>query len=81
MPATNKNWMNELRTKYYVRLADGKFGRVEIEFMAFNGIIRVHSVVNPSGSRNLEPIPPKPFVPPVPPGLPPGTRAVVPEFK
>jgi hypothetical protein len=73
--------MNELRTKYYVRLSDGKFGRVEVEFMAFYGIIRVHSVVNPSGSRNLEPNPPKPFVPPVPPGLPPGTRAVVPEFK
>ena len=81
MPATNKTWINELRTKYYVRLADGKFGRVEIEFLAFNGVVRVHSVVNPSGSRNLEPIPPKPFVPPVPPGMPSGARAVVPKSK
>ena len=37
--------------------------------------------VNPSGSRNIEPLPPKPFIPAVPPWAPPGTKAVVPEFK
>ena len=81
MPVTNKNWRTDLRTKYYVQLPDGKYGRVEIDLLAYNGSIRVHSVVNPSGSRNLEPLPPKPFVPAVPPWAPPGTKAVVPDFK
>jgi uncharacterized repeat protein (TIGR03803 family) len=63
MLATDKEWKSDLRTKYYVHLPDGKYGRVEVNLMAYNGIIRVHSVVNPSGSRNLEPLPPKPFVP------------------
>ena len=81
MPATNKNWITDLRAKYYVHLPDGKYGRVEIDLMAYNGSIRVHSVVNPSGSRDLEPLPPKPFVPAVPSWAPPGTKAVVPAFK
>ncbi|MGO8929612.1 MAG: choice-of-anchor tandem repeat GloVer-containing protein [Limisphaerales bacterium] len=81
MLATNKNWITDLRTKYYVHLPDGKYGRLEIDLMAYNGSIRVHSVVNPSGSRNLEPLPPKPFVPAVPPWAPPGAKAVVPDFK
>jgi len=81
MPATNTNWITDLRTKYYFHLPDGKYGRVEIDFMAYNGIIRVHSVFNPSGSRNLEPLPPKPFVPAVPSWAPPGAKAVVPDFK
>ncbi len=74
MPATNKNWITDLRTKYYVHLPDGKYGRVEIDLMAYNGSIRVHSVVNPSGSRNLEPVPPKPFIPAVPPAAPPPNK-------
>jgi uncharacterized repeat protein (TIGR03803 family) len=81
MPATNKNWIGDLRTKYYVHLPDGKYGRVELDLMAFNGYIRVHSFVNPSGSRYLEPPPPKPFVPAVPSWAPPGAKAVVPDFK
>jgi uncharacterized repeat protein (TIGR03803 family) len=78
MPATNQNWRTDLRSKYYVHLPDGKYGRVEIYLIAYNGIIRVHSVVNPSGSRNLEPLPPKPFVSAAPSWAPPGTKAVVP---
>src|SRR5436190_1143970 len=66
MPTTNKNWNSDIRTKYYIHLPDGKYGRVEIDFLAFNGGIRVHSVLNPSGSRYLEPTPPKPFFPAVP---------------
>jgi uncharacterized repeat protein (TIGR03803 family) len=81
MPATNKNWIADLRAKYYFHLSDGKYGRVEIDLMVYNGSVRVHSVLNPSGSRNLEPLPPKPFVPAVPSWGPPGTKAVVPDFK
>jgi len=78
MPATNKDWITDLRTKYYVQLPDGKYGRVELDFMAYNGSIRVHSVVNPSGSRNIEPLHSKPFIPP---WAPPGAKAVAPDLK
>jgi hypothetical protein len=81
MPATNKNWITDLRTKYYVHLPDGNYGRVDLDLRAYNGSIRVHSVVNSSGSRNLEPLPPKPIILAVPPWAPPGTKAVVPDFK
>jgi hypothetical protein len=81
MPTTNRNWNSDIRTRYYIHLPDGKYGRVEVDFLAFNGGIRVHSVLNPSGSRNLEPPPPKPFTPAVPSWAPPGTKVVVPESK
>jgi hypothetical protein len=55
MPATNQNWIETIRSKYYVKLPDGKYGRVDFYLLSHNGVFTVHSVVNPSGSRNLEP--------------------------
>jgi hypothetical protein len=55
MPATNQNWREEITSKYYIHLPDGKFGRIDFEFSSYNGVFTVHSVLNPSGSRNLEP--------------------------
>lgn len=55
MPATNQNWRGEIRSKYYIQLPDGKYGRIDLYLLTFNGVFTVQSAVNPSGSRNLEP--------------------------
>lgn len=55
MPATNQNWQSEVRSKYYIQLPDGKYGRIDFYLLPHNGVFTVHSVINPSGSRNLEP--------------------------
>ena len=57
MPSTNEPWQGqgEIRTNYYIHLADGKYGRIDLELMPYNGIYRIHSTINASGSRNLEP--------------------------
>ena len=55
MPATNQNWQSEVRSKYYIHLPDGKYGRIDFYLLPYNGVITVHSAINPSGSRNLEP--------------------------
>ena len=55
MPAAKQSWRGEIRTKYYVRLPNGTFGRIDIYLLAYNGVFTVHSAVNPTGSRNLEP--------------------------
>jgi uncharacterized repeat protein (TIGR03803 family) len=55
MPKTNQNWRSDLRSRYYIHLPDGKYGRVEFYLLPYNGVFRVKSTINPSGSRNLEP--------------------------
>jgi len=55
MPATNLNWQGEVRSKYYIQLPDGKYGRIDFYFLSFNGVFTVQSAINPTGSRNLEP--------------------------
>jgi hypothetical protein len=55
MPATNQVWLGELRTKYYIQLPNGNYGRIDFYLLPYNGVITVHSAINPSGSRNLEP--------------------------
>lgn len=55
MPATNQPWIGTLRTKYYVQLPDGKYGRFDFYLLSDNGVFTVHSAINPTGSRNLEP--------------------------
>ncbi len=55
MPATNQVWFNEVRNKYYIKLPDGKCGRIDFYLLAHNGVFSVHSVINPSGLRSLEP--------------------------
>lgn len=66
MPASlGRSWEPDLRRTYFVRLADGRFGRIEIGLLARNGVFDVNAFVNPSGSRKLEydeAIQPKPIV-------------------
>jgi hypothetical protein len=57
MPATNENWQGEFRSKYYMQLPDGKYGRIDFYLLSFNGVFTVQSAINPTGSRNLEPPP------------------------
>ncbi len=57
MPATNENWRGEIRSKYYLQLPDGKYGRIDFYFLPYNGVFTVQSAINPTGSRNLEPPP------------------------
>ena len=55
MPKTNQNWREDITSKYYIQLPDGKYGRIDLYLLAYNGVFTIHSAVNPSGSRNLEP--------------------------
>jgi hypothetical protein len=55
MPATNQDWLGELRTKYYIQLPNGNYGRFDFYLLPRNGVFTVHSTINPTGSRNLEP--------------------------
>ncbi len=55
MPATNQNWIGDLRTKFYVQLPNGNYGRIDFYLLSYNGVFTVKSWVNPTGSRNLEP--------------------------
>jgi hypothetical protein len=55
LQATNQNWRDDLTTKYYLRLPDGKYGRIDFYLLAFNGVFTVKSAINPSGARSLEP--------------------------
>jgi len=55
MAATNQNWLGEVRSKYYIQLSDGKYGRIDFYLLPRNGVFTIHSAINPSGSRNLEP--------------------------
>jgi len=55
MPATNQNWQAEIRNKYYIQLPDGNYGRIDFYLLSRNGVFEVHSAINPTSSRNLEP--------------------------
>lgn len=55
MPATNEDWNNTLNTQYYIQLPNGDYGRLDLYFLARNGVFIVNSAINPTGSRNLEP--------------------------
>jgi len=57
MPATNQNWVSEVRTKYYIQLPDGNYGRIDFYLLPHNGVFTVNTTINPTGSRNLEPAP------------------------
>ena len=54
MPATNQVWLGELRSRYYIQLPNGNYGRFDFYLLAGNGAFTVKSWVNPTGSRNLE---------------------------
>jgi len=55
MPATNQSWQGEIRSKYYIQLPNGNYGRIDFYLLPYNGVFTVHSAINPTGSRNLEP--------------------------
>ena len=58
-------WESMIQRSFYFRLNDGRYGRFNISFIANNGVLRIDSCLNPSGSRNLEydeAVQPKPAV-------------------
>jgi len=54
MQATNQDWRDNVTSKFYIQLPDGRYGRIDFYLLAYNGAFTVHSTVNPSGSRRLE---------------------------
>lgn len=82
MPADVQGWKDDVDLKFYYRLADGRYGRMTFSMIAGGQhFCMIDSLLNPSGSRNLEPMEVKPQATAVPTWAPPGTRAVIPEFK
>lgn len=56
MPANRTNWNRQVDLKFYYRLADGRYGRMTFSMIAGGQhFCMIDSVLNPSGSRNLEP--------------------------
>ena len=55
-PADQKKWVNRASRQYFLRLADGSYGRVAIEVITVGDhILVVDSLINPhAGDRNLE---------------------------
>lgn len=54
MPNDTENWRTDFQRKLFIRLPDGKYGRIDLFLLARNGVYTVGSSINPSGSRNLE---------------------------
>ncbi|HVF72241.1 MAG TPA: hypothetical protein VM940_11600 [Chthoniobacterales bacterium] len=50
----NPRWSSRVNRDYFIRFANGKFGRFEITVSGETGFCRFQSYLNPSGSRNLE---------------------------
>jgi hypothetical protein len=55
MQTNNPSWQGNVKSKYYLQLPDGKYGRIDFDFLPYNGVFTLKSWVNPSGSQNLEP--------------------------
>ncbi len=49
-----KQWYGRFNRKYFIRFADGTYGRILVDLMSYNGSLKIESFINPSGSRNLE---------------------------
>jgi len=78
MPAGAQGWKDDVDLKFYYRLADGRYGRMTFSMIAGGQhFCMIDSVLNPTGSRNLEPMEIKSQGTAPPPGV----RAVIPEFK
>jgi hypothetical protein len=55
-PASAPDWKRSVRKSYYIRFGHpAKYGRVEIDVNGGKQLVFLRFVVNPSGSRNLEP--------------------------
>jgi hypothetical protein len=82
MPADRADWRAEADLTFFYRLADARYGRMRFSMVAGgHHFCMIDSFLNPSGSRNLEPMETKPQAPALPAWAPPGTRAVIPQFK
>jgi hypothetical protein len=55
MPTNNPNWQGGVNTNYYFQLPGGKYGRMNFQFLPWNGVFTIHGFINPLGSRYLEP--------------------------
>jgi uncharacterized repeat protein (TIGR03803 family) len=56
MPADRTNWTSQVDLKFFYRLADGRYGMMTFSMIAGGQhFCMMDSVLNPSGSRNLEP--------------------------
>jgi len=69
MPATDPQWSANVSRVFFLKLKDGNYGRITLEFYPgfYEPGVSFHAFINPSGSRNLEynslqgvVIPPKP---------------------
>lgn len=56
MPADRPDWRNDVDLKFFYWLANGRYGRMTFSMIAGGDhFCMIDSVLNPSGSRNLEP--------------------------
>jgi hypothetical protein len=56
MPAYLPDWKDDVDLKFYHRLADGRYGRMTFSMVAHGQhFCMIDAVLNPTGSRNLEP--------------------------
>ena len=56
MPADRLDWKDDVDLRFFYRLADGRYGRMTFSMVAGGQhFCMIDSVLNPSGSRNLEP--------------------------
>jgi hypothetical protein len=59
MPAERPDWRSDVDIKFYYRLPDGRYGRAAFSMVAGGDhFCMIDSLLNPSGSRNLEPLQP-----------------------
>ena len=78
MHADRSDWKSDATLKFYYRLADGQYGRMTFSMIAGgHHFCIIDSLLNPSASRNLEPLRAEPKGP----TLPPGVTEVIPDFK
>jgi hypothetical protein len=76
------NWTTQAAKQFYIAFGEPrKYGWLRIESNLDQETVFLTYAINPTGSRNLEPLEVKPQAPPPPSWLPPGVKAVIPEFK
>jgi hypothetical protein len=51
---TDAKWEATVERSYFYRTVGGCFGRLHLKVLSHNGLYRVESFLNPTGSRNLE---------------------------
>jgi len=55
--ATRSNWTSDVDVNFYYQLADGNYGRTKFSMIAGgDNFCMIASLLNPTGSRNLEPV-------------------------